>query len=339
MTPEQRHLWRAIRRAIRATDGLFRRLALALRGILAPYRDRTRLTHTDRRAILRALDAVLAPVFGLTRQAAQGAALTRLIVDMSADTSEGVVRRAYDRLARLIERRDPALWQRVRLTSLTVPAERGLPSVVAMFEGPPVQAERLRRAKFVDPARRWVDPRGYRLSDRVWRSGRDVRRAIDGRIRLAITRGDDPIRVARELERYLNPAWQPLRYEPDGRIVVDPTRKQVYTMLPRGGHGSNAARRLARTEIIGAHGRATIASALEIPGVLGVAWNLSAQHPEPDECDDKARGHSRGLPRGTYTPHEVPSFPTHPQDLCYLTHYHMPPDDVVDLIVKQYGGV
>ncbi|HET7596440.1 MAG TPA: hypothetical protein VFK15_05875 [Burkholderiales bacterium] len=338
LTREQATLWAAIRRGIGAVDALFRRIARAVRDALTPYRERERLTHADRRAILRAVDAILAPVFGATRRAAITADLTVTVARLSADAGEGVFRRAYDRLARIIERRDPALWRRVRLAAMLNPAERGLPAVVAMFDGPAIRAERLRRARFLDPVETWRDRRGYRLSDRVWKQGKGVRSAIDDRLRLAVTRGDDPIRVARELERYLDPAWQPLRYGPDGRIVVDLSRKQVYTMMPRGGHGSNAARRLARTEIMRAYGLATIESAKEIPGVRGIQWRLSGSHPEDDSCTDIAN-RDVGLGRGVYPVNDVPQYPQHPNELCVLSHAHMPDDDLVDLIVKQYGGV
>lgn len=336
MTPEQRARWRDLRAGIARVDAVFRRLADQVRRILAQY-TAAPLTTDTRRAILRALDGILAPVFGLTRRAAQTAELTNLILRMSANASEGVWRRAYDRLARIVERRDPALWQRVRLSALVTPNPRGLASVIAMFEGPAVTAQRLRVARFVDPARTWVDPNGYRLSDRVWQSGRGVRRAIDDRLRLAIRRGDDPIRVARELERYLDPAWQPLRYGADGRIVVDRSRKQVYTNKPRGGHGSNAARRLARTEIIGAHGRATIESARDVPGVIGIRWMLSNAHPEADECTDIAN-RDVGLGRGVYPVDDVPSFPRHPNELCSLSHEHVSRQETIDIISAQYGS-
>jgi hypothetical protein len=338
LSPDQRLLWAAIRRGIGAVDRIFRRLARAIRDVLAPYRERERLTHADRRAILRAVDAILAPVFGATRRAAITADLTVTVARLSADAGEGVVRRAYTRLARLIERRDPALWQRVKLAALLSPAERGLPAVVAMFDGPQITAQRLRVARFLDPVTTWRDRRGYVLSDRVWRQGDDVRSAIDARLRLAITRGDDPIRVAKELERFLDPAWQPLRYGPDGRIVVDLSRAQVYTAKPRGGHGSNAARRLARTEIMRAYGLATIESAKEIPGVRGIQWRLSGSHPEDDSCTDIAH-RDVGLGRGVYPVNDVPQYPQHPNELCVLSHAHMPDDDLVDLIVRQYGGM
>lgn len=337
LSGEQAHLWRDIRAGIRAVDGLFRRLSQRVRALIDRYAD-TSLTHAVRRDILRQIDAILAPVFGMTKAAAQTAELTNLIVRMAANSSEGVWRRAYDRLASIVERRDPRFWQRIKLVSLTTPEPTGLASVVAMFEGRSTTAHRLRVERFFDADRRWVDGSRRTLSDRVWRHGRDVRRAIDDRLRLAIRKGEDPIRVAVELERYLNPEWQPLRYGADGRIVVDRSRKQVLTLKPRGGHGSNAARRLARTEIIGAHGRATVASAKVIPGVIGAKWNLSASHPEPDECDDKARGHSDGLPPGVYLPDEFPSYPSHPQDICFITHEHMSRADLIDQLVQQYGG-
>ena len=195
--------------------------------------------------------------------------------------------------------------------------------------------ERFLRSGRLDPQRRWVDPSGYRLSDRVWRQGRVVRRNIDSEIRAAIRRGDGPLTLASRLEHYLNPELAPVRFYADGRMV-----SQFTTSKPTGaGHGSVYARTLARTELMRIHHVATLEAARKTPGAIGLRWRLSGSHSHSDECDDKAHRSSRGMGRGEYTFDEFPRMPSHPNCICVSVPVMLPRADVVDLIVKQYGGV
>jgi hypothetical protein len=79
---------------------------------------------------------------------------------------------------------------------------------------------------------------------------------------------------------------------------------------------SYKALRLARTEIQKVHALATDRMMAQQPWVEKEKINLSAAHPEPDECDDAAHGGEDGkgiFPVGT---HELPF---HPNCLCYKT--------------------
>lgn len=190
-----------------------------------------------------------------------------------------------------------------------------------------------------DDTRRWVDPRGHRLSARLWYARQTDRDAIDAILRNAILAGDDPLKAARRLEDYLLPAGRPVRDPKTGRLVrwkrddagnllrdsggelIPAQPKGVITRTPRSGAGSYAARRLARTEVTRAFGQATIQAAELNPFTDGVQWNLSHRHGRADECDENARGHSKGLPAGVYRPDEVPRYPNHPHDLCHLTPF------------------
>lgn len=180
--------------------------------------------------------------------------------------------------------------------------------------GPDADKQRFLRSGLLDPQRKWVPKpkwntqRGYRLSDRVWKQSRYTRTTINTMIRESVRNGDNPVVLAKRLERYLNPAEAPTRYLRGGRIVErGVTRKpDIY------GYGSSRARTLARTEVSRIHAEATKRAALASPGVDGITWNLSGSHGRSDECDDKASGSSPGFDAGTYFVEDFPRMPSHP---------------------------
>ena len=168
-----------------------------------------------------------------------------------------------------------------------------------------------------DPFHRFVDPGGFRLSDRIWRSGLGERRAIDRYMEYHISRGTSAVEMARTLEVFLT-----------GGAAAAKTPK------PYGTNGSYAARRLARTEITAAAGRATIAMSEANPTVGGVRWVLSPSHKDIDDCDFNARGGPNG--DGVYAPGDVPRYPNHPHELCTLSPQAANNiDDVVKSIRKR----
>lgn len=205
------------------------------------------------------------------------------------------------------------------------PREAVLPALVTRPFGPSdfrdadgkIDPEAARKA-FVrprgtyDPFHRFVDSGGYRLSDRIWRSGLSERRAIDGFMDYHISRGTSAVSMAEQLEGYLTATGAATR-----------------TPKPYGTNGSYAARRLARTEITAAGGRSTIAMSEANPFVGGVKWVLSPAHRDVDQCDANAKGGPNG--DGVYTPSTVPTYPDHPHDMCTLTPV---PAGNVDDVVK-----
>lgn len=188
-------------------------------------------------------------------------------------------------------------------------------SVLGGLEG---AVRRRELADALDDTRSWVDPRGYRLSDRLWSNRQRDRAAIDRQLRESIAAGDGPIETAEKLGDYLTP---------HGREGI--TRK------PRtAGPGLAAARTLARTETTRAFGRATEQASRLNRFSRGLKWNLSNAHTEPDDCDDRARRHSRGMGPGEYTHDEWPPYPGHPNEMCYPTQV-TPSLDEIDAIVDQ----
>jgi len=172
------------------------------------------------------------------------------------------------------------------------------PDVVRWLTGPrPLRINEL-SAQY-DPFHRFVDPNGYRLSDRIWRTSIDVRSRVDRLLDYHISRGTSAVDIADLLEPFLTRGGLRSR-----------------TVTPYGTEGSYSARRLARTEITAASGRATVNSSVANPFVTGVRWVLSRSHRDIDECDYNARGGPNG--DGIYAPDDVPTYPNHPNELCTL---------------------
>lgn len=186
----------------------------------------------------------------------------------------------------------------------------------------------------IDSTRSWVDPQGYRLSDRLWRSKAADRAQIDQVLREGLAKGASPLQTARALEGMLNPYYQPRRDPKTFRVLPKSRQpKGVATVTPyqgpgRGplrprnsGVGSYAARRLARTETTRAFGDAAIKAAKANPVLEKMRWRLSGNHPDADQCDLNAENSSRGLPKGVYWVDELPQYPDHPHEMCTLTPY------------------
>lgn len=162
-----------------------------------------------------------------------------------------------------------------------------------------------------DPFHRFVDPNGYTLSDRVWRTSISVRSRIDLLLDYHISRGTSAVKIAELLEDFLTPGT-----------------KSIKTRTPYGREGSYAARRLARTEITAAAGRGVVNASQANPFVDGIRWRLSASHPKFDICDIHASGGDNG--DGVYSPGNVPTYPPHPHCLCSLLP--VPVGNTADLV-------
>lgn len=169
-----------------------------------------------------------------------------------------------------------------------------------------------------DPFHLWVDPNGYRLSDRVWRASIDVRSRVDRLLDYHVSRGTSAVRIAELLEDFLTPGARLIR-----------------TRTPYGKEGSFAARRLARTEITAAAGRATVNASVANPFVAGVQWVLSNAHRHVDICDENAHGGPNG--DGIYPAGQVPQYPNHPHELCHLSP--APLGTTADLVEQLRGEI
>lgn len=145
-----------------------------------------------------------------------------------------------------------------------------------------------------DTLHKWVDPKGYILSQRIWRTDLATRQKIDTILADGIRNGTSALQLARQLEQFLVPG-----------------RAAVRTGRPYGTDASYDAMRLARTELTAAFGRVTLLAAQLNPYVDTITWQLSGSHPELDICDANAAG-------SPYPLDGVPVYPAHPHELCVL---------------------
>lgn len=161
------------------------------------------------------------------------------------------------------------------------------------------------RSPWYDPFHKFVYEKStgeaYTLSDAVWDTASETRNAIDKLLAYHIANGAAAVDIAELLVPFL---------------TTGASRMQTATPYPPpyGTMGSYAARRLARTEITAASGRAYVNAALLNPWIAGTKWNLSPSHPEPDICDNYASQNG-----GVYETSGLPPYPAHPHCLCYLT--------------------
>lgn len=164
---------------------------------------------------------------------------------------------------------------------------------------------------------------GINLSARIWNVEGAGRDAISQVIMQGITDGDSAWNIAKKLEQYLGasedcPRWTSSRLY--GRTAKDRSAGDTTGLLSGDacdGRGvSYNALRLARTEIQKAHALATDKLLASQPWVLEEKCNLSAAHPEPDECDDVVQGGRDG--QGIY-PVGTIEYPLHPHCFCFKT--------------------
>lgn len=142
----------------------------------------------------------------------------------------------------------------------------------------------------------FVNPNGYRLSDNIWRVDQKTRNAIDQLLAYEIRQGTSAVKIAKLLTQYLRPE-----------------RQGILTKKPYGRWGSYDARRLARTEITAASGRAMMAASQRNPFVEAVHWALSLGREDWDcNCEQNSTQDVAGLGAGNYPKGEVPRYPDHP---------------------------
>ena len=149
----------------------------------------------------------------------------------------------------------------------------------------------------------WVDPNGYRLSDRVWRNDEETRRRLDQLMAKMMSEGRSAQDIADAASKYLIPGKadklvKTYEYFDNGNKV---TQKAAF-----------GAWRLARSEISRAAGWAQKMAALANPYVDKMEWVLSASHPRVDICDSLADA-------GPYPVEDAPVIvqDSHPMCICH----------------------
>lgn len=152
-----------------------------------------------------------------------------------------------------------------------------------------------------DAPHTWVDPNGYRLSDRIWRAGQNTRLKIDALLTDGIRTGRGALLMSQDLEAFLRP------------------NRTLRTNKPYGTDASFHAMVLARSEVSRAASEATFAASRANPFVSGMDWRLSARHPKADICDQLATiGMSGERIKDPYPLEGAPMVvaDSHPQCIC-----------------------
>lgn len=153
-----------------------------------------------------------------------------------------------------------------------------------------------------DPLHQWVDPNGYRLSDRIWRTDVDTRSRLDAMLAEQIRNGNSAFNISKKSEQFMLPG-----------------RAAMRTDKPYGKDASYRGMVLGRTEITHAHGETTLMTAQMNPYVTGTDWVLSGSHPKMDICDQLATVDASGNRlKEPYPVGQFPAYPSHPQELCNL---------------------
>lgn len=191
-----------------------------------------------------------------------------------------------------------------------------------------LQTRQLRPISFkanYSPPHFWVDPRGYRLSDRIWHTSLRTRAKIDRVVSDGIRTGRGARAMSKDLE-----------------AMLKASRRDVRTSKPYRQDASFDAMRLGRSEITRAHVTAQQIAGVYNPFVDGGDWALSARHPDYDICDQLATIGTSG--ERIKDPYPIASAPipvvnSHPQCIC--TFRVSPTKDigaVRDRLESQFAG-
>lgn len=152
-----------------------------------------------------------------------------------------------------------------------------------------------------EPTHTWVDPNGYRLSDRIWRTSVRTRMQLDALIADGIREGMAARRLAQRVEQFLHP-----------------DRAKIRTKKPYGTDASYDAMRLARTEIARAGNQASFISSYLNPYVDKIEVARSANgDPTCPVCPQHATlGIGGERLRPPYDVRTANLSPFHPHCLC-----------------------
>lgn len=142
----------------------------------------------------------------------------------------------------------------------------------------------------------WLDPRGFRLTERIQRVAVEVRSRIGRFVDYHVGAGTPAPTMATKVEAFL---------------TTGERGKTTY-----GNQGAVAPRVLVQHEMVKAGGDMVKAATVISPYIRGAQWLLSPAHTESDECDDYAEGGENG--DGVYPLSELPVFPAHPRCMCGL---------------------
>lgn len=253
-------------------------------------------TRQSREALTTAIwERVLRPYYlGPTGEPLRGTAPQSPYARLLVDGVIGAVRLQVQQQTALIRR---LCRDEVVLAWLTGP--RPLPS--------PVQETLL------DSFTQWVDPRGFRLGDRIVRMAIEARSRVNRFLEYHLGRSTPAAEMATAAEQFLTTGERQRR--------------------PYGQQGGFPAQRLVRNEVVAAGGLALQNASQVNPFVRAIQWVLDPAHPRVDVCDGYASGGPDG--DGVYSFELVPSFPAHPLCICHLYPVQVANPAIISLLLRQ----
>jgi hypothetical protein len=164
---------------------------------------------------------------------------------------------------------------------------------------------------------------GLNLSGRIWKLDRQARDGMNAVVMNGVANGSSAWDMAKLLEQFLGasedcPRWTSTRlyHRTKSEIASGDLGGLLRGDACDGSGVAYNALRLARTELQKVHALATDKMMAMQPWVELEQCNLSAAHPEPDECDDVVNGGDANdgrYPLGTI------EYPLHPNCMCYKT--------------------
>lgn len=155
---------------------------------------------------------------------------------------------------------------------------------------------------------------GLTLDKRIWNINKSNRNDINKLIEQNILRGANSRKLAKEVEKYVNPFKRT-----DAKTVVSGMSTKV----------SYQAQRLARTSITHAFAETAINNAKTNPFNIGLKWNLSPSHERDDICDEYADR--------IFKPEEYPL--EHPNGHCYPTEENLPINEAIERVKDWSNGL
>lgn len=190
---------------------------------------------------------------------------------------------------------------------------------------------------------------GLNLSDRVWKSVKQLREEMEVAMTIAIGEGDSASSMSKKVREYLNDPdlmFRRFRYKDENgewqrkwkKRIKDPaTGKYKWIDYDRDSYKTGAgvykssaknAMRVARTETNIAYRRADNERWAQMDFVLGQRIQLSKNHPKKDICDKL---------QGDY-PKEFVFDGWHPQCFCFVTPITIPPEETAHLTKMMLNG-
>lgn len=167
---------------------------------------------------------------------------------------------------------------------------------------------------------------GLYLSDNIWNKCTNYRKNMTTIIQSAVADGQDCVKTARALEKYVLKGKRTLSEEYPGMIA------RMGSRVPE--DISYEALRLARTEMTAAYGEATVSDGMVSPSCNGIKFILSGSHPKTDICDDITGVDNYGLGIGVYPINQAPNYPFHPNCLCITLTVNEQPEQFVERLKR-----